>query len=254
MSRLLLYWRSDSTEWAKALLPELLKLIDSGESFRTCSPTDDDDAYWGNVYIVQFTALMGDPVNLYHPVLRCASAVFQSPARVSYLFSTTESHSEFHSCATVAYGLAHRSKDAGLPDIDYTGDKRSYNKACRGELLSVSADNNVDTIAADLRAEFETSMSRAANENRLFHQQVIVDDLRALPYEEYLKTDHWQTLRSQALSHAGYRCQVCNFPDRLHVHHRTYARRGCERLEDLTVLCDGCHKLFHQRGKLARGG
>jgi replicative DNA helicase len=50
----------------------------------------------------------------------------------------------------------------------------------------------------------------------------------------------------QALSRAGHRCQVCNSPDKLDVHHRTYERVGQEQLDDLTVLCDRCHGLFHE--------
>jgi replicative DNA helicase len=37
----------------------------------------------------------------------------------------------------------------------------------------------------------------------------------------------------------------------LEVHHRTYERIGQERSEDLTVLCDVCHGLFHERTKKA---
>jgi 5-methylcytosine-specific restriction endonuclease McrA len=31
----------------------------------------------------------------------------------------------------------------------------------------------------------------------------------------------------------------------LHVHHRTYARFGHERIEDLEVLCESCHNAEH---------
>lgn len=78
--------------------------------------------------------------------------------------------------------------------------------------------------------------------------------LRAMPYAEYLKTDHWHFTRQAALSRAHNRCQVCNTPSSevaLEVHHRTYEHRGQERPEDLIVLCDGCHSLFHERRGLA---
>jgi predicted HNH restriction endonuclease len=32
----------------------------------------------------------------------------------------------------------------------------------------------------------------------------------------------------------------------LQVHHLTYARKGCEQLVDLQVLCADCHKGEHQ--------
>lgn len=76
--------------------------------------------------------------------------------------------------------------------------------------------------------------------------------LRLLPYDKYLKTPHWAEKRKGALERAGSRCQVCNAEDvRLNVHHRTYARLGFEMDQDLTVLCDECHGIFHGHGKLA---
>jgi hypothetical protein len=71
------------------------------------------------------------------------------------------------------------------------------------------------------------------------------DYLAAMPYADYLLTPEWQERRQAALDRAGRRCQVCNTPRRLHVHHRTYERRGRELPGDLTVLCDRCHALFH---------
>lgn len=78
-----------------------------------------------------------------------------------------------------------------------------------------------------------------------------VSALRALPYAEYLKTDHWYFTRRLALERAGHRCQVCNAKSRLEVHHRTYENRGEEPPEDLIVLCDPCHELFHEHRDLA---
>lgn len=69
--------------------------------------------------------------------------------------------------------------------------------------------------------------------------------LREMPYEEYLKTRHWSSMRRRALVRACNRCQVCNSPYHLHVHHRTYVRLGEELMSDLTVLCATCHKRHH---------
>jgi replicative DNA helicase len=65
-------------------------------------------------------------------------------------------------------------------------------------------------------------------------------------YDEYLKSDRWKVIRQQALERAGFRCQVCNSPDGPEAHHRTYERLGAELPEDLTVLCNDCHALFHE--------
>jgi hypothetical protein len=76
-------------------------------------------------------------------------------------------------------------------------------------------------------------------------------ELAAMPYPEYLQTPEWRERGRIKREQAAHRCQVCNSTDKLHVHHRTYGRRGVEHPADLIVLCDGCHKLFHDNGKLA---
>jgi hypothetical protein len=72
-------------------------------------------------------------------------------------------------------------------------------------------------------------------------------------YIEYIASPAWQAKRVVALDAAGHRCQVCNTPDRLDVHHRTYERFGHEGPGDLTVLCRSCHETFHEtkRGRQA---
>ncbi len=73
--------------------------------------------------------------------------------------------------------------------------------------------------------------------------------LRALPYQEYLKTDHWQKMRKAALERADHRCQACYAKDvQLDVHHRTYERLGEELPEDLFVLCHVCHEAITKYG------
>jgi len=65
--------------------------------------------------------------------------------------------------------------------------------------------------------------------------------------EEYLRSEHWRTVRQGALERADHRCQVCNGDKHLDVHHRTYERLGAELDHDLTVLCRTCHSVFHDR-------
>lgn len=74
--------------------------------------------------------------------------------------------------------------------------------------------------------------------------------LKYMPYDEYLKTPHWQKVRELAIERASGKCQVCNSTKNLNAHHRNYSRRGDEQAEDIIVLCRDCHKLFHQNGKL----
>lgn len=76
------------------------------------------------------------------------------------------------------------------------------------------------------------------------------EELRTMPYEQYLQTPEWQERREQALARAEQRCQVCNTSEGLDAHHRTYERRGNEHSADITVLCRSCHALFHAMQRL----
>jgi hypothetical protein len=82
------------------------------------------------------------------------------------------------------------------------------------------------------------SFERFANKTR-------IKFLKEMPYSDYLQTSEWQEIRKRALKRAYYKCQICNSNGILHVHHRTYERRGEELLSDLIVLCEACHKHYH---------
>jgi len=73
--------------------------------------------------------------------------------------------------------------------------------------------------------------------------------LLALPYHEYLKTDHWKKKREKALQAAKYRCSLCNGDGELHCHHRTYKNIGWEQPMDVICLCKECHEVFHTHRK-----
>jgi len=68
-------------------------------------------------------------------------------------------------------------------------------------------------------------------------------------YQSYLQSKQWKQKAQAAKKRAGFRCQVCNRSQDeviLNAHHRTYENLGNELLEDLTVLCEGCHNLFER--------
>lgn len=65
-------------------------------------------------------------------------------------------------------------------------------------------------------------------------------------YKDYLKTYDWNETRKIVLKEANYKCQLCGAKNvKLNVHHNTYENIGHEYREDLVVLCDDCHKKFH---------
>jgi hypothetical protein len=76
---------------------------------------------------------------------------------------------------------------------------------------------------------------------------------RQVNYYDYIESDAWKEKADAAKQRAWYRCQVCNASEKnisLHAHHRTYDRLGMERDDDLTVLCDECHNIYHAHGKI----
>jgi hypothetical protein len=78
------------------------------------------------------------------------------------------------------------------------------------------------------------------------------NELRSMPYEEYLQTSEWRSRRDRALSRAGWRCALCAAKKRLQVHHNCYDNLGEEADEDLTALCDQCHERHHLTDRFDR--
>lgn len=72
-------------------------------------------------------------------------------------------------------------------------------------------------------------------------------------YDNYLKTEYWQSVAKAVKARAKFKCQVCNSPLDLVAHHRTYENRGkeLEHLDDLICLCRRCHEVFHGKISLA---
>lgn len=75
-----------------------------------------------------------------------------------------------------------------------------------------------------------------------------IEEMKAMPYPDYLFTDHWQHFKAQALINARSTCQLCGANDKqLDVHHKSYDNRGRETFLDVIVLCHDCHAKFHDK-------
>lgn len=62
-------------------------------------------------------------------------------------------------------------------------------------------------------------------------------------HKRYMRSALWRATRSRVIDSAGWQCSVCKRRStKLQVHHLTYDRLGCERDEDLAVLCARCHR------------
>lgn len=77
-------------------------------------------------------------------------------------------------------------------------------------------------------------------------------------YADYLASEHWQAVRRRyfASMSTAKRC-ACGKRGRA-LHHLTYVRLGSERLSDLVLICDDCHREAHgldrQRPRKSRTG
>jgi 5-methylcytosine-specific restriction endonuclease McrA len=71
-------------------------------------------------------------------------------------------------------------------------------------------------------------------------------------HDIYIKSDVWKRKRNYILSKRGNKCQDpnCEKPivskSKLHCHHLTYKRFGCEEENDLQILCEPCHDKVHR--------
>lgn len=87
------------------------------------------------------------------------------------------------------------------------------------------------------------------NDNSQFikdNYSMMLKSFRTMPYDEYLLTEHWLHFKAEALKNAQHKCKLCNTNrDTLHVHHNNYDNRGRETFNDVIVLCEECHGIFH---------
>ena len=73
-------------------------------------------------------------------------------------------------------------------------------------------------------------------------------------YDLYLLSDHWQRIKDAWVkSGRPMKCYICYSFDNLQFHHRSYRNLGQEKLDDLLVLCETCHKEVHYRYNHRKG-
>ena len=123
------------------------------------------------------------------------------------------------------------------------------NKSQLAEKKSFARNNPIlcdECIASEL--ERVRPESRNKKEKQETNRKNKITELQAMPYEEYLKTDHWKRVKKSALSRVDYRCTKCGRKNvQLDVHHLTYGHKGYEYPQDLKVVCRPCHERIHGR-------
>jgi hypothetical protein len=71
---------------------------------------------------------------------------------------------------------------------------------------------------------------------------------RKKDYAKYLNSNKWISFSSKIKKERGLKCEKCQASGViLHAHHLTYDRLGCERPEDILIVCIPCHEEIHGR-------
>lgn len=66
-------------------------------------------------------------------------------------------------------------------------------------------------------------------------------------YKDYLNSSIWKEKQRFMLKIKNYKCEICESPNSLTVHHITYKNIEHENLDELAVLCASCHFTSHNR-------
>lgn len=69
-------------------------------------------------------------------------------------------------------------------------------------------------------------------------------------YQAYLCSQEWWQQRNAVMRRCSGQCEKCNRRSADHVHHLTYIRKYCERLDDLMAVCVACHDSIHKPAEL----
>lgn len=147
--------------------------------------------------------------------------------------------------------MTHREylKPASVQLTCSCGNKFQHTVHTRGDFNALPQDGNVSCGCPDCVARKKAEQQARLREYEAAEQarKERIQELKHMPYREYLKTPEWQDMRERRLRAARYRCELCHSQGTLHVHHKTYERRGEEYASDLIVLCSNCHAKFHDK-------
>lgn len=64
-------------------------------------------------------------------------------------------------------------------------------------------------------------------------------------YKAYIRSGRWRRRRIEYYTKFGRACVICGVTTNTNIHHVDYKRLGHELDEDLVLLCEVCHKNYH---------
>jgi hypothetical protein len=78
---------------------------------------------------------------------------------------------------------------------------------------------------------------------------LIYYSIKYIKYNYFLQTPYWKVISEIKKRDSDYKCNLCNSGEKLETHHKTYDHRGDEirHMNDLIVICNDCHRKFHDR-------
>jgi hypothetical protein len=104
-------------------------------------------------------------------------------------------------------------------------------------------------LKASTREEVKEFYKRYLDAKKPLCHECKIVELRAMDYQDYLRSEHWQSTKLRKLESVNYKCEISGQDSFLHVHHKTYDNLGCELDSDLIVLHQDVHNLFHKHFK-----
>lgn len=140
-----------------------------------------------------------------------------------------------------------KKKEAQILDwwsVDFTFLEKS--ESTYNYLLTLSDEEN-DIIIETTNCLLRNHIRKNIWINKCY-RELSKEDLKMIPYDQYLQTDHRQRMKYNTKKKCWWRCVVCNSKDKLDCHHRSYSNRWNEEeeIKDLFLLCRSCHILFHK--------
>ncbi len=141
-------------------------------------------------------------------------------------------------------------KDTAL--IQFSPEHRSAIVSIADEMLAHSQFLSY-IVECSKASEKDTATPRQELDLYLFDVGADIDehyqDMKRMPYREFLATWYWEIVRRLVFEKHGHRCGLCGVGGPLQAHHNTYENHGREHehLNDLTALCGNCHSKFHDK-------
>jgi hypothetical protein len=153
--------------------------------------------------------------------------------------------------------------------VDYISSEKYICEACKNK-ITIRKEEDSKQVNANYEKERESQTSLYVDQyldpnskwnkkvpfsekykiifNQYFIRDAIYSHVKTMDYYDYLKTPQWKVISEKKKRQAGYKCELCNATGFIAVHHKTYEHKGIEmdNLKDLVVLCDDCHKKFHE--------